>query len=32
MLSIRDLLGYDYVVMPRESVAQIESFLRTDVA
>ena len=32
MLSIRDLLGYDYVVMPRESVAQIESFLRTDAA
>ncbi len=29
-LSIRDLLGYDYIVMPRESVSQIEGFLRTD--
>jgi large subunit ribosomal protein L4 len=31
LLSIRDLLGYDYIVMPRESVAQIEGFLRTDI-
>jgi len=31
MLSIRDLLGYDYIVMPRESVGQIEGFLRTDL-
>jgi large subunit ribosomal protein L4 len=30
LLSIRDLLGYDYIVMPRESVGQIEGFLRTD--
>ncbi|MGI6367842.1 MAG: 50S ribosomal protein L4 [Anaerolineae bacterium] len=30
MLSIRDLLGYDYIVMPRESVEQIVGFLRTD--
>lgn len=29
-LSIRDLLGYDFIVMPRESVSQIEAFLRTD--
>ncbi|NLT73151.1 MAG: 50S ribosomal protein L4 [Chloroflexi bacterium] len=31
VLSIRDLLGYDFVVMPRESVGQIEGFLRTDI-
>ncbi len=31
MLSIKDLLGYDYIVMPRESVGQIEGFLRTDL-
>ncbi|MHB1318835.1 MAG: 50S ribosomal protein L4 [Anaerolineae bacterium] len=31
LLSIRDLLGYEYIVMPRESVGQIEGFLRTDV-
>ncbi len=31
-LSIRDLLGYDYVLMPRESVNQIEEILRTDVS
>jgi large subunit ribosomal protein L4 len=31
LLSIRDLLGYDYIVMPRESVGQIEGFLRTDI-
>lgn len=31
MLSIRDLLRYDYIVMPRESVEQIEGFLRTDL-
>ncbi len=30
-LSVRDLLGYDYIVMPRESVGQIEAFLRTDI-
>ena len=30
MLSIRDLLGYDYIVMPKESVGQIEGILRTD--
>jgi large subunit ribosomal protein L4 len=30
-LSIRDLLGYDYVVMSRESVSQIEEILGTDV-
>ena len=31
LLSIRDLLGYDFVVMPRESVGKIEGFLRTDI-
>jgi large subunit ribosomal protein L4 len=26
-LNVRDLLGYDYVIMPKDTVSAIESFL-----